>query len=188
MIHSLPYSHCFLIKNFIINRCLAHCGCVHTCIRCGVCAKNSYIYLSLDSLPGMMDMLEILPSPEHNSPLSIRESISVLGAREEKIMFHVVPTLEHKLSQTLGKNHNSGWAKLERNLTNKLLKIKLAIPNGNSKMQPVIHISAIQRALSNSLMISWGLHDAEGTSNVQQHIVGRRLPVGNVNYLLHVWT
>jgi hypothetical protein len=41
----------------------------------------------------MMEMLEILPSPEYNNPFFIRESISVLGedAMLERLsrMFHI---------------------------------------------------------------------------------------------------
>jgi hypothetical protein len=72
-------SYCSLIKNFIIDFCLAESVCIHTFIMCGVCADSSCVHLSLDSCSGMMEMLEILPSPEHKNPFCIRESISVFG-------------------------------------------------------------------------------------------------------------
>ncbi len=45
---------------------------------------NTCINLSLDSVVGMMEMLEILPSSEQYNPLLLAECVSILGSLNEK--------------------------------------------------------------------------------------------------------
>jgi hypothetical protein len=45
---------------------------------------NTCINLSLDSVAGVMEMLEILPSSEQYNPLLLSECVSILGSLNEK--------------------------------------------------------------------------------------------------------